>query len=107
MLAPGTVGPGTAGQGKFGFSQSGTYQTKISGGQTFAAEVLVDDVSTYRQAAGGNARPGLVFTLIQYYGALYLQDDFKTLQNLTLLCRCLFSAVGRSLQPSRPQHGDE
>ena len=52
FLAPGTVGPGTAGQGNFGFNQAGAYQTKISGGQNFGDEVLVDGISTYRQAAG-------------------------------------------------------
>ena len=52
FLAPGAVGPGTAGQGNFGFNQAGAYQTKISGGQNFGDEVLVDGISTYRQAAG-------------------------------------------------------
>ncbi len=52
FLAPGVVGPGTAGQGNFGFNQAGAYQTKISGGQNFGDEVLVDGISTYRQAAG-------------------------------------------------------
>lgn len=52
FTAPGTVGPGTAGQGNFGFNQSGGYQTKLTGGQNFGDEVLVDGVSTYRQAAG-------------------------------------------------------
>ncbi|MBE7159067.1 MAG: carboxypeptidase regulatory-like domain-containing protein, partial [Rhodospirillales bacterium] len=52
FLAPGAVGPGTAGQGNFGFNQAGGYQTKISGGQNFGDEVLVDGISTYRQAAG-------------------------------------------------------
>ncbi len=52
FLAPGAVGPGTAGQGNFGFNQAGAYQTKITGGQNFADEVLVDGISTYRQAAG-------------------------------------------------------
>lgn len=52
FLAPGAVGPGTAGQGNYGFNQSGGYQTKISGGQNFGDEVLLDGGSTYRQAAG-------------------------------------------------------
>ena len=52
FTAPGTVGPGTAGQGNFGFNQAGAYQTKLTGGQNFGDEVLLDGISTYRQAAG-------------------------------------------------------
>ena len=52
FTAPGTVGPGTAGQGNFGFNESGSYQTKLTGGQNFGDEVLLDGISTYRQAAG-------------------------------------------------------
>ena len=52
FTAPGTVGPGTAGQGNFGFNQAGSYQTKLTGGQNFGDEVLLDGISTYRQASG-------------------------------------------------------
>jgi len=50
FLAPGTTGPGTAGQGA-----NGTFQAKISGGQNFGDEVLVDGVSLHRDAAGETA----------------------------------------------------
>ena len=42
FLTPGTVGPGSAG------NNNGAFQSKISGGQNFGAEVLIDGASTQR-----------------------------------------------------------
>ncbi|MGA7908020.1 MAG: hypothetical protein WCA16_11490, partial [Candidatus Sulfotelmatobacter sp.] len=44
FLAPGTAGPGTAGD----HSSAGTFETKLSGGQNFGTEVLLDGISIQR-----------------------------------------------------------
>src|SRR5258708_5554206 len=47
FLTPGTQGPGTNGGGS-----SGIFQSKLSGGQNFSTEVLLDGVSTTRSDSG-------------------------------------------------------
>ena len=49
FLAPGTVGPGTNTNGN---SSAGIFQSKLSGGQNFGTEVLLDGVSTTRSDSG-------------------------------------------------------
>lgn len=65
FLAPGTAGPGTAG------STTGTYQSKISGGQQFGDEVLLDGMSFYRTNAGE--------TLDSYAPSVEALSQFKEL----------------------------
>ena len=48
FLAPGVVGPGT------GNGNGGTFESKISGGQNFATEVLLDGVGTSRSENGSS-----------------------------------------------------
>jgi hypothetical protein len=48
FLVPGTAGPGT----NQGGSSSGIFQSKITGGQNFGTEVLLDGVSTTRSDSG-------------------------------------------------------
>jgi hypothetical protein len=48
FLAPGTQGPGT----NQGGSSAGIFQSKLSGGQNFSTEVLLDGVSTTRSDSG-------------------------------------------------------
>lgn len=49
FLAPGTQGPGTNTNGN---NSSGIFQSKLSGGQNFGTEVLLDGVSTTRADSG-------------------------------------------------------
>jgi carboxypeptidase family protein len=48
FLAPGAAGPGTNGD----HSSNGTFETKITGGQNFGAEVLIDGASIFNAASG-------------------------------------------------------
>ena len=55
FLTPGTVGPGTNGASQTsGVSQGGPFESKISGGQNYATEVLLDGASTYRSENGSS-----------------------------------------------------
>ena len=49
FLAPGTQGPGT---NQNGSGSSGIFESKLSGGQNFGTEVLLDGVSTTRSDSG-------------------------------------------------------
>jgi hypothetical protein len=49
FLAPGTQGPGTNQNGN---NSSGIFESKLSGGQNFGTEVLLDGVSTTRSDSG-------------------------------------------------------
>ena len=49
FLTPGTQGPGT---NQNGANSSGIFQSKLSGGQNFSTEVLLDGVSTTRSDSG-------------------------------------------------------
>ena len=49
FLAPGTQGPGTSQNGS---ASSGIFESKLSGGQNFGTEVLLDGVSTTRSDSG-------------------------------------------------------
>ena len=49
FLAPGTAGPGTNQNGN---ASSGIFESKLSGGQNFGTEVLLDGVSTTRSDSG-------------------------------------------------------
>jgi hypothetical protein len=49
FLAPGTQGPGT---NQNGSTSSGIFQSKLTGGQNFSTEVLLDGVSTTRSDSG-------------------------------------------------------
>ncbi len=48
FLTPGTIGQGTTGD----HSSAGIYETKISGGQNFGAEILLDGASVQRSDSG-------------------------------------------------------
>ncbi len=48
FLTPGTAGQGTVGD----HSSAGIYETKISGGQNFGSEILLDGASTQRSDSG-------------------------------------------------------
>jgi len=48
FLTPGTIGVGTAGD----HSSAGVYETKISGGQNFGSEILLDGASVQRSDSG-------------------------------------------------------
>jgi Carboxypeptidase regulatory-like domain len=48
FLAPGTVGPGTSN------GSGGTFESKISGGQDYSTEVLLDGASQYRSENGSS-----------------------------------------------------
>lgn len=54
FLTPGTVGPGTNGAGSNGASTGGPFESKISGGQNYGTEVLLDGASTYRSENGSS-----------------------------------------------------
>ena len=54
FLTPGTVGPGTNGGGSNGASTGGPFESKISGGQNYGTEVLLDGASTYRSENGSS-----------------------------------------------------
>ncbi len=49
FLMPGTIGQGTAGD----HASAGIYETKISGGQNFGSEILLDGASVQRWIRGG------------------------------------------------------
>lgn len=49
FLTPGTLGPGT---NQNGSASSGIFESKLSGGQNFGTEVLLDGVSTTRSDSG-------------------------------------------------------
>ncbi|MGD1081470.1 MAG: carboxypeptidase regulatory-like domain-containing protein [Candidatus Sulfotelmatobacter sp.] len=48
FLTPGTIGQGTAGD----HASAGVYETKISGGQNFGSEILLDGASVQRSDSG-------------------------------------------------------
>ncbi len=48
FLSPGAIGPGTAS------GNGGTFESKISGGQAYSTEVLLDGASTYRSENGSS-----------------------------------------------------
>jgi hypothetical protein len=48
FLSPGTVGPGTSN------GNGGAFESKISGGQNYSTEVLLDGISTYRSENGSS-----------------------------------------------------
>jgi Carboxypeptidase regulatory-like domain len=48
FLTPGTAGPGTNSD----HSSAGIYESKLSGGQNFGAEILLDGISTQRSDSG-------------------------------------------------------
>lgn len=54
FLTPGTVGPGTNGSGSNGATTGGAFESKISGGQNYGTEVLLDGASTYRSENGSS-----------------------------------------------------
>ncbi|MGI8961230.1 MAG: hypothetical protein ACR2IV_15980 [Bryobacteraceae bacterium] len=54
FLTPGTVGPGTNGVGSNSSTNGGTFQSKISGGQNYGTEVLLDGASMYRSENGSS-----------------------------------------------------
>lgn len=54
FLTPGTVGPGTNGAGSNGASTGGPFESKISGGQNYGTEVLLDGASMYRSENGSS-----------------------------------------------------
>ena len=53
FLTPGAIGPGTAGSAQNG-TNGGTFESKISGGQAYATEVLLDGASTTRSENGSS-----------------------------------------------------
>jgi len=54
FLTPGTIGPGTNGVGSNSSTNGGTFQSKITGGQNYATEILLDGASTYRSENGSS-----------------------------------------------------
>ncbi|MDQ2777869.1 MAG: carboxypeptidase-like regulatory domain-containing protein [Acidobacteriota bacterium] len=54
FLTPGTVGPGTNGSGSNGASTGGAFQSKVSGGQNYGTEIILDGASTYRSENGSS-----------------------------------------------------
>ncbi|MBV8807138.1 MAG: TonB-dependent receptor [Acidobacteriaceae bacterium] len=54
FLTPGTVGPGTNGSGSNGASTGGPFESKITGGQNYGTEILLDGASTYRSENGSS-----------------------------------------------------
>jgi hypothetical protein len=54
FLTPGTVGPGTNGAGSNGASVGGPFESKITGGQNYGTEVLLDGASMYRSENGSS-----------------------------------------------------
>ncbi len=54
FLTPGTVGPGTNGGGSNGASTGGPFESKITGGQNYSTEVLLDGASMYRSENGSS-----------------------------------------------------
>ncbi|HZU25520.1 MAG TPA: TonB-dependent receptor, partial [Bryobacteraceae bacterium] len=54
FLTPGTVGPGTNGGGSNGATTGGPFESKITGGQNYSTEVLLDGASMYRSENGSS-----------------------------------------------------
>lgn len=54
FLTPGTVGPGTNGGGSNGATTGGPFESKISGGQNYGTEILLDGASMYRSENGSS-----------------------------------------------------
>ncbi len=54
FLTPGTVGPGTNGGGSNGATTGGPFESKISGGQNYGTEILLDGASIYRSENGSS-----------------------------------------------------
>lgn len=55
FLVPGTVGPGTNGSSQnAGVSQGGAFESKVTGGQNYGTEILLDGASTYRSENGSS-----------------------------------------------------
>jgi hypothetical protein len=54
FLTPGTVGPGTNGGGSNGATTGGPFESKISGGQNYSTEILLDGSSMYRSENGSS-----------------------------------------------------
>jgi hypothetical protein len=54
FLTPGTVGPGTNGGGSNGATTGGPFESKISGGQNYSTEIILDGASTYRSENGSS-----------------------------------------------------
>jgi hypothetical protein len=53
FLTPGAIGPGTSGSAQNG-TNGGTFESKITGGQAYATEVLLDGASTTRSENGSS-----------------------------------------------------
>jgi hypothetical protein len=53
FLTPGTIGPGTAGSAQNG-TNGGTFESKITGGQAYGTEVLLDGAMTTRSENGSS-----------------------------------------------------
>lgn len=54
FLIPGTVGPGTNGAGSNGASTGGAFESKVTGGQNYGTEILLDGASMYRSENGSS-----------------------------------------------------
>jgi hypothetical protein len=54
FLIPGTVGPGTNGGGSNGATTGGPFESKITGGQNYGTEILLDGASMYRSENGSS-----------------------------------------------------
>ncbi len=54
FLTPGAVGPGTNGSASNGTTNGGAFQSKISGGQNYGTEILLDGASMYRSENGSS-----------------------------------------------------
>lgn len=54
FLTPGTVGPGTNGGGSNGATTGGPFESKITGGQNYGTEILLDGASMYRSENGSS-----------------------------------------------------
>ena len=54
FLTPGTVGPGTNGGGSNGATTGGPFESKITGGQNYGTEILLDGASVYRSENGSS-----------------------------------------------------
>lgn len=54
FLAPGAVGPGTNGGGSNGATTGGPFESKITGGQNYGTEIILDGASTYRSENGSS-----------------------------------------------------
>ena len=54
FLTPGAVGPGTNGSASNGTTNGGAFQSKITGGQNYGTEILLDGASMYRSENGSS-----------------------------------------------------